>query len=294
MTEQIDQARGLIRRRGARRRETRVATPLTQWLHHLAILVPLLLTFFPLIFALQTSFKSFPQLLNQFWLPAWPLHLENYVIAWNEINRFILNSVFISGTSVLGILLCASLAAYAFARIDFFLRNVFYYVVIVLLMIPGVLTLIGRFLLITRLGLMDTYWGLILPYISGGLAFAVFLLTGFFADLPEDLFEAARIDGAVERQTYWHIALPLSKPIMSVVGLLSFLGIWGDYVWPLLVLRDKSKFTLILGLANFTGASSVMYGPLTAGYVLGSIPTAILILLMMRTFAGSALAGAIK
>jgi len=273
---------------------TGMATRLVGWVHHLPILLLLFLTFFPFLFAVQTSFKSFPQLLHQFWIPTWPLHLENYVLAWNEINRFILNSTLVSGTSVLGILLCSSLAAYAFARIEFFLRDFFYYLVIALLMIPGVLTLIGRYLLAARLGLMNSFWGLILPYISGGLAFAVFLLTGFFADLPEELFEAARMDGATELRMYSQIAVPLSKPIMSTVGLLSFLSTWGDYVWPLLVLRDREKFTLILGLANFSGASQIMYGPLMAGYVIASIPTAIIIVLMMRTFAGAALLGAFK
>lgn len=262
--------------------------------HHLAILIPLFLTFYPLIFTLQTSFKSFSQFLNNFWLPSWPITLKNYAMAWNEINRFMLNSAFVAALSLLGVLLCSSLAAYAFARIDFFLRDVLYYLVIALLMIPSVLTLIGRYLLIARLGLMNSLWGLIFPYISGGLAFGVFFITSFFADLPQALFDSARIDGATEFQMYRHIALPMSKPTLSTVGLLSFLSIWGDYVWPLLVLRDREKFTLILGLANFTGSSQVMYGPLMAGYVIGSIPTAIMILLMMRTFTGAALAGTLK
>ncbi len=263
-------------------------------LHHTALLLLLFLTFFPFIFTIVTSFKSFQQLLDYFWIPAWPLQLNNYVQAWNEIYRFILNSSLVSIGTVLGVLLCASLAAYAFARIDFIWQNGAYYAVLSLLMIPSVLTLIGRYLLIVEFRLMDSLWGLILPYIAGGLAFAIFLLTGFFSDLPEELFEAARMDGGTELQMYRLIALPLSRPIMAIVGLLTFLSTWGDYVWPLLVLRSREKFTLMLGLANFTGSSQVMYGPLMAGYVIASIPTAIIIILMMRAFAGAALVGAFK
>ena len=263
-------------------------------LHHAVLVFLLFLTFFPFFIAILTSLKSFQQLLVNFWLPAFPLQLQNYVMAWNEIYRSIINSSLVSLGAVTGVLLCASLAAYAFARIDFAWRDGAYYLVLSLLMIPSVLTLIGRYLLIVEFGLMNSLWGLILPYIAGGIAFAVFLLTGFFSDLPEELFEAARMDGGTELQMYRLIALPLSRPIMAIVGLLTFLSSWGDYVWPLLVLRSKEKFTLMLGLATFTGNTQVMFGPLMAGYVIASIPTAIIIILMMRTFAGAALVGAFK
>ena len=271
-----------------------IGTLLKGAVHHASLVFLLFLTFFPFVFTIITSFKSFQQLLHQFWTPAWPLQLQNYVFAWNEIYRFIVNSSLVSIGTVSGVLLCASMAAYAFARIDFVWRDGAYYAVLSMLMIPSVLTLIGRYLLIVEFGLMNSLWGLILPYIAGGLAFAIFLLTGFFSDLPEELFEAARMDGGKESQMYRLIALPLSRPIMAIVGLLTFLSTWGDYVWPLLVLRSREKFTLMLGLANFTGASQVMYGPLMAGYVIASIPTAIIIILMMRTFAGAALVGAFK
>ena len=231
-------------------------------------------------------------MLDNFWIPVWPLQLQNYVMAWNEIYRSIINSSLVSIGTVSGVLLCASLAAYAFARIDFGWRDGAYYAVLSMLMIPSVLTLIGRYLLIVELGLMNSLWGLILPYIAAGLAFAVFLLTGFFSDLPEELFEAARMDGGTELNMYRMIALPLSRPIMAIVGLLTFLSTWGDYVWPLLVLRSNEKFTLMLGLAKFTGNTQVMFGPLMAGYVIAL--TAIIIILMMRTFAGATLVGAFK
>ena len=231
-------------------------------------------------------------MLDNFWIPVWPLQLQNYVMAWNEIYRSIIHSSLVSIGTVSGVLLCASLAAYAFARIDFGWRDGAYYAVLSMLMIPSVLTLIGRYLLIVELGLMNSLWGLILPYIAGGLAFAVFLPTGFFSDLPEELYEAARMDRGTELNMYRMIALPLSRPIMAIVGLLTFLSTWGDYVWPLLVLRSKEKFTLMLGLAKFTGNTQVMFGPLMAGYVIAS--TAIIIILMMRTFAGATLVGAFK
>ena len=162
-------------------------------------------------------------MLDNFWIPVWPLQLQNYVMAWNEIYRSIFHSSLVSIETVSGVLLCASLAAYAFARIDFGWRDGAYYAVLSMLMIPSVLTLIGRYLLNVELGLMNSLWGLILPYIAAGLAFAVFLLTGFFSDLPEELFEAARMDGGTELNMYRLIALPLSRPIMAIVGLLTFL-----------------------------------------------------------------------
>jgi len=112
--------------------------------------------------------------------------------------------------------------------------------------------------------------------------------------VQEEYFEAARLDGASEGQIYRHVAMPLSTAILSIVGLLAFLSVWNDFIWPLLVIQDRAKFTLMLGLTYFSGESQILYGPLTAGYLLAAVPSALIVLAMRRTFIEGVLVGGLK
>ena len=258
------------------------------------LLFLLFLTFFPFFIAILTSLKSFQQLLVNFWLPAFPLQLQNYVMAWNEIYRSIINSSLVSIGAVTGVLLCASLAAYAFARIDFAWRDGAYYLVLSLLMIPSVLTLIGRYLPDRRVR-ADEF--------AVGVDPALYRRRDCLCRLSADRFLLRSAGGAVRggQDGRRHRVADVPPDRAAAVATdhgdrrpAHFSVVVGDYVWPLLVLRSKEKFTLMLGLATFTGNTQVMFGPLMAGYVIASIPTAIIIILMMRTFAGAALVGAFK
>ena len=261
---------------------------------HLMLGLLLIVTFYPFLFLLMTSIKDFAQFSHSFWLPAWPLHLDNYQAAFNAIYRYVLNSVFISVTTLVGLLAVSSVTAYVFARFQFPGKGVLYYLIISLLMIPGVLTLVPAFMLMVKLRLAGTHAALILPYIAGGQVFAIFIMRGFFASLPEELFEAARIDGASEWQNFWHVALPLSKPILGTVAIMNVIGTWNDYIWPLVNLYNDRLYTLPMGLMAFQHAYYTNWGPLFAGYVLSSLPLLALFLLTMRYFIRGITSGALK
>ena len=135
---------------------------------------------------------------------------------------------------------------------------------------------------------------IILPGIAGAQIVAIFLCRGFFASLPKELFEAARIDGAGDRQIIWHIVLPLGKPILGPVAIMNILGTWNDFLWPLLTIGDSRLHTVAIGLRYFQGEFDTYYGPMFAGYVIGSIPLIVLFLVAMRHFITGLTSGAIK
>lgn len=273
-------------------------------LRHGFLLLMLLFAFFPFVFMIYSSLKTQDAIVHNFWTP--PLSAaewnagENYSKAWQTVAPYVKNSLIVTSTSVVGVMVVATLAAYAFARFNFPGKHVFFFLIIALLMVPGVLTLIASFMWvkalfgIDRLNLIDSYWVLILPGIAGAQVGAIFLCRGFFAGLPGELFEAARIDGANDLQIIWNIVLPLSKPILGTVAVLNILGTWNDFMWPLLTVGDKSLYTIAIGLRYFQGQFSTDYGPLFAGYTIASIPLIVLFLMTMRHFIAGLTSGAIK
>ncbi|MDE0461220.1 MAG: carbohydrate ABC transporter permease, partial [Caldilineaceae bacterium] len=178
----------------------------------------------PLVMAFLISLKTIPQFARQPFALTFPLHWENYGFAFEIVLEFIKNSMIVSGVTVVGVLLLASLSAYAFGILEFPGRQVLFYLVLSLMMVPSAMTLIPSFVLVKDLGLMNTYWAMILPWIASGQVFAMFILRTFFESLPRELFDAARIDGASEWQGYWRIALPLSKSMLGVAAILNILG----------------------------------------------------------------------
>jgi ABC-type glycerol-3-phosphate transport system permease component len=263
---------------------------------HLVLVLLALFTFYPLVFTLFTSFKDNSQFYSTFWGPAFPLHWGNYTDAWRQLYPVLVNTVLVGVISAFGTVFLASLSAYVFARHRFPGRDAIFYAIIALLMIPGVLTLIPLFLLVKDLRLLNTYWVLILPYIAGGQAFAIFVLRSFIASQPEEIFESARIDGADEFTIYRKIAVPMAKPILGTLAILSLLGSWNDYIWPSVTLRNPELWTISLKLVSFSSqwASLQQYGPMFAGYVIASIPLLILFMFTMRLFIEGLASGAIK
>lgn len=262
-----------------------------------------LLMFYPFYFMLQTSLKDDSQFALQFWIPTAPFHWENYAQAFAIIWRYIVNSGIVVGSATLAILAIATLAAYPLARLRFAGRELLYYTLIAMLMVPGILLLVPQFVLIRDLHLIGTYPGVILPYIAGGLTaggngggivLSLFILRAFFASLPEELFEAARIDGASEWRVFLRVAVPLVRPALASVAILQVLTYWNDYVWPLLVLTDDSMKTLVVGLVAFQTRYSMHYGPQMAGYTIGSVPLLLLFVFGVRQFVTGLTAGALK
>jgi ABC-type glycerol-3-phosphate transport system permease component len=183
-----------------------------------------------------------------------------------------------------------------FARYDFPGKRIFFYLFLGLLMIPSILTLIPLFLEVKGMGLLNNWLALILPYIAGGQAITVFVLQAFFSSLPEEMFEAARIDGASEFQAFVRIAIPLSSAILGAMAIISALGVWGDYLWPTIVLQDSHLYTISAGIANYVSSFGLVaqVGPTFASYVLASLPVVILIILTMKYYVTGLTTGALK
>jgi multiple sugar transport system permease protein/raffinose/stachyose/melibiose transport system permease protein len=252
------------------------------------------LSLYPFIFMFITSFKTYDQYLHDYVGLSWPIHYENYAIAWNIISRPLLNSMFVSVTSAVGTVVFASLSAYVFARYKFPGREFLFFAIISLLMVPNVFQLIPRFMLINDFGLLNTYWAVILPYIAGGQIFAIFVLRSFFASLPQELFDAAKIDGASDLKSFFYIAVPLSRSSIATLAILRLQQSWNDYIWPLVSTTNADIRTVIVQLSFLQGQYGTQIGPMFAGYILGSLPLLLIFAFGMKQFIAGMTSGAIK
>jgi multiple sugar transport system permease protein/raffinose/stachyose/melibiose transport system permease protein len=252
------------------------------------------LVLYPFLMLIQLSVKDHYQVEHRPWWPELPFHWENYVLAWATVSKYVFNSIFVSGVAGIGMIAVASLAAYVFARQSFPGRELLYNAIIALMMVPGILTLIPLFILVKDIGLLDSYWGLILPYVAGGQVFGIFLLRQFFAGLPEELFEAARIDGAGELTILLRIVVPLSWPILGTLAIIHILYTWNDLIWPLVVISDQGLKTLTIGLLVFRGSYITNWGPLFAGYFIATAPLLLVFVFANRLFIRGLTSGALK
>lgn len=263
---------------------------------HAALVLLALITFYPFLFLLVNSFKSAAQFYRSIWWFEFPLHPRNYAQAWAAVAPYIGNSVRVALATVTLTVTLSLFSGYAFARFEFPGKNTLYYGILVLLMIPAFLVIVPLFMQVRRFGLIDTHWSLILPYSSGFQAFAVLIMRGFFASLPRELFEAARIDGASEFLILRRIVVPLSRAVVGTVALFIGLQVWNDYVFPLIMVSERTKRTIPVGLMAFRGEYAALenWGGLFAGYIIASVPMVLLFLVTMRYFMRGLLAGAVK
>ncbi len=221
--------------------------------------------------------------------------LLNYERAWNIIRPYMLNSLVVCAATALSVLFIASIAAYVLSRNRFPGNRAVYYFIISAMMFPGVLTFVPTYMVVRQLGLLNSYWAMILPYMAGGQVFAIFVMKGFFDGLPEDLFEAARMDGAGHLQSYIHIVLPLSKPVLSVVLIMNIISVWNNFMWPFVTQSDGKHHVIASGL--FVLATSAHASSLTtlfAAYMLSSIPLFVIFIYATRPFIRGITSGAFK
>lgn len=241
---------------------------------------------FPLVWMVLSAFKPPEQIAANpyaFWPSTW--RWENFGEAVTAIpfGRYLLNTLIICFGSVAGVVISCSLAGYGFARLRWPGRDVLFGVVIITLLLPWHVTMIPRFLLLRELGLYNSLFALILPTFLGD-AFSIFLLRQFFLTVPEELCEAARLDGLSEWGVFWRIVLPISRPAIITVALFQFIASWNDFNGPLLYLRDKEKFPLSYGLEQFISSYSDQTHLLLAAAVLFTLPMVALFLAAQRFF----------
>jgi multiple sugar transport system permease protein len=245
-----------------------------------------ILMLLPFVWMLSTSFKINGEvfIFPIQWIPnKW--NFDNYVKVWTGRNPFYIyyfNSIKITAITVAGNLLTSSMAGYAFAKINFKGRNFLFLLYLSTLMIPGQVLLVPRFILFDWMHLMNTHYALILPGLF--TVFGTFLMRQFFSSLPNELMEAARVDGAGYWRTYWQICLPLTKPALVTLFILTFISHWNEYEGPLIYLRDKALFTIPLGLTNFVEEMGVNYVLSMAASVSAMIPLLIIVIICQRWF----------
>lgn len=264
---------------------------------HLVLLFICIFWVAPLIWVISTSFKSEKEIFTfpLHWIP-WKITLENFRTTYEKTDLFLWlrNSFFITFCEVALRLTVSALAAYAFAKIRFKGRNVIFLIVLSTMMIPGQVTLIPTYLLLNQFGLINTFSGVILPTASS--AISIFLLKQFFEGIPDELTEAARIDGCGHFRIFFHVVLPLAKPALFALVIFISLSSWNNYLWPLIVLQDSEKMTLPVGLATLQGSYAVnSYGVLMASSLLASLPIVlILVFFQDKIIKGVALSSGIK
>ncbi|MDE2857900.1 MAG: carbohydrate ABC transporter permease [Chloroflexota bacterium] len=225
------------------------------------------------------------------WLPAEPQFGNYSELARSiPIGRLYFNSLFTSGIIVLGVLLSSSLAGFAFAKYRFPGRELLFYLILATMMIPFFVTLIPVFFIVRQLGWIDTYQGLVAPGLAS--AYGIFLMRQFMVTVPDELLDAARIDGASEPMIYWRIVIPLVKPALATLGTFTFIGAWNNFLWPLLVLNSRELFTLPLGINSLRSLYADNTNLLMAGTAVAVVPMLLLFVFLQRYFIkGIALTG---
>lgn len=273
----------------------RLQTRVWQVAVNIVMLLAVFLLMMPYVYMISASFKegneifSIPiQILPQ------GLHFGNYRILFEETNfpRWFLNSVFVGLSRMALAVVVSVMAGYAFAKYDFRFKNLLFVLVLATLTLPIYVLIVPLYDMMVTLGWTDRYVALILPFAAQ--AIGVFLARQYLLSVPDEILDAARVDGATEWGVFWRVVLPLSTPVMAVLGILFFTTAWNDFIWPLVVMTEDSKFPVALGLPTLLGPYSQEYGAVMAGSFLSTLPIIIVFLVAQRRFIEALTAGAVK
>ena len=239
----------------------------------------------PFVWILLTSLKPEAEVFSR---SLWPsaLQFDNYARLLDKMPfwQYLRNSVLITAISVLGVVLSSSLVGYAFGCIEWRGRNFLFYFVIATMMLPMQVTMIPIFVIFKELGWLNTFKPLTVPMFLGGGAFNIFLMRQFFMTVPASLLDAARIDGCSELGIWWRVVLPLARPALATVAILTFMFTWNDFLTPLIYLSDQAKGTLALGLGQLAGQQQPEWAVLMAASVLMMLPVIVLFFLFQKYF----------
>lgn len=260
---------------------------------YLALAAVAVVFFVPFLWSVSTSLKTLPDSLR---FSLWPQHptLSGYKDALTTFNfaKYALNSAIVATAVTACNLVLASLGGYAFGRLRFPGRDFLFLLVLASLMIPDQLRLVPVYQMLTGLNLISTYQGYVL--INLVQATSLFFMRQYFLSLPKDLEEAAKLDNAGYFKTFWKVMLPLAGPAAASVVILVFQGAWNEFFWPLLIFQDQSKWTLPIGIAQFSFAYQTNWPPLMAASVIAIMPILVLFVFLQRYFVAGAAAAAVK
>ncbi len=252
---------------------------------HGILLIGVAIVLLPYYLMVVTSVKPLREIFTDpfTWIPS-RLAWQNYVEAWTHapFGRYLLNSTIISVTETLGVLVTSALAGYAFARMRFFGREALFILFLGTLMVPGEVQLVPNYITISRLGWLDTYQGLIVPFLAS--VFGIFFMRQSFASIPQELQDAATVDGASHMTFLWRMVVPLSKPAFITVSLLTFLASWNAVTWPLIVTNTPEMRPIMVGLLSFSGEWGTQPRLLMAAATFSVVPVLVLFFILQRYF----------
>ncbi len=258
---------------------------LSSTLSHAIVYTAALITVAPFLWMILTSFKSLGEILKSppTILPA-KFHFDNYVRAFDAapFGRYYFNSLFVSACVTVGQLITCSMAAFAFARLKFKGRDVIFFLFLATMMVPGQVTMIPSFMILYRLGWINSYKALIVPGLAS--AFGTFLLRQFFMTIPRELEEAAYIDGCSRFGVLWRVIMPLAKPALAALAVFTFMGVFNDFLWPLIVINSESLRTVPLGLAVFRDRYTSEWDKLMAASVAATVPILLIFFFAQKYF----------
>jgi len=235
----------------------------------------------PIVFMASTSFKTGQEIYSLSIIPDQP-SLENYIFILNESKflQWMLNSLWVATFSTLSVLFFDSLVGYTLAKFEFRGRQFVFIAILSTLMIPTEMLIIPWYMMARTFGWIDTYWGIAFPGLMTG--FGTFLMRQFFMNLPDEMIDAARIDGWSEFAIWWRIAMPLVVPALSALAIFRFLGNWTAFIWPLIVSNDPDIYTIPVGLASFNGEFQQDWEIVMTASCLATIPTLLVFLLLQK------------
>ncbi|HEU5472290.1 MAG TPA: carbohydrate ABC transporter permease [Actinophytocola sp.] len=242
----------------------------------------------PFVWMVLSSFKPESELrrVPATWLPE-TVTLDNYTTIFTGLDfpTYFTNSVLVAAAVTVGNLALCSMLGYALAKIDFPGRRAMFVLVISMLMIPAMVTFVPQFVLVSQFGLVNTYPGMVLPLLALAGPLGVFLMRQYISELPDELIDAARIDGAGEPQIFWRVILPLSRPALAALTIVTFLGAWNNFLIPLVIAQTEDKYTMPVALALYSvGQNSTRFGLLMAGAVVVVLPVLLIFVALQRYF----------
>jgi ABC-type glycerol-3-phosphate transport system permease component len=256
------------------------------------------MTYFPLVFVVSNSLKSGQNIFSSGVFSLFTqFDYRNYAAAWSGVSQPLLNTVIVAAASIVIGVTAAALGAYAFSQLRFRGKGLLFTAYLGLLLIPSTLTLIPLFLTIQKLHFFNTWWALILPYAATAQPLLVLIFRGFFDQIPPELLESARIDGCTESQVLARIVVPLTRPVLLTGAILVTINVWGDYLWPTIVIQDPHKTTISAGVQQFVGSFGLSVtggGAVFAAFVIATVPMFVLVGLTMRYFVSGLTEGATK
>lgn len=261
------------------------------------IVLLLLISFVPIALMIMLSFKTNADVYSNFFALPKSLNWANYSSAVGLLGRNMFNTVAVVAIAVVLTLILSVMGGYVFARMNFPGKNLLYVLLMALMMIPGILYLAPNYALVQQYGIFNTWWALILPWISGGQILGIVLCRNSVEALPTDLFEAAKLEGCGEIRTLLYITVPLVKPILSTIAVLKMVDYYNDFIWPMMVIESNAKQVITVAVRVFAASQSAgggQIGPMFAGYVIATVPVFILFLFTSRLYMEGMTAGAVK